>query len=305
MKIAISLVILLIALAFPTLFAAQVTTAFNFQGRLNDGSSPANGQYDLQFKLFDAVVGGSQIGSTLNRPNLTLVNGVFSTTLDFGSAAFAGGDRFLEIGVRPFNSPNAYVVLGARQQIMSVPFAVRSATATHADNATNSVTAQNALSLGGQPASSYARLNFSNPGFLSIEGSLSAANVSASQDLFVSRNLSLNGDTRQVAASHGFVKAMIAITASGAIARCYNGSSGSSTVPCDFAVQRIQTGRYFVDFPFSVSNRFWIVTSDDSTGSFGVHSSSVQPDGISPNRLQIRRFFDGSVTDLPFHVFVF
>lgn len=29
------------------------TTAFNFQGRLNDGANPANGRYDLQFKLFD------------------------------------------------------------------------------------------------------------------------------------------------------------------------------------------------------------------------------------------------------------
>lgn len=122
---------ILLSLFFLTATFAQ-TTAFNFQGRLNDGSTAANGSYDLQFKLFDAIVGGNQVGSTVDRPNLQVINGVFSTTLDFGAAAFGGGDRFLEILVRPFNSPNPYVILGARQQILSVPMAIRAVNATNA-----------------------------------------------------------------------------------------------------------------------------------------------------------------------------
>ncbi len=31
--------------------AAAQGNAFSFQGRLNDGSNPANGSYDLQFRL--------------------------------------------------------------------------------------------------------------------------------------------------------------------------------------------------------------------------------------------------------------
>jgi hypothetical protein len=39
------------------IFAAAVgaqTTAFNYQGKLNDGGVAANGNYEMQFKLFDA-----------------------------------------------------------------------------------------------------------------------------------------------------------------------------------------------------------------------------------------------------------
>ena len=45
-KILILLTLLLFG-AFPV--EAQ-TTAFNYQGKLNDGGNPANGAYDLQFK---------------------------------------------------------------------------------------------------------------------------------------------------------------------------------------------------------------------------------------------------------------
>ena len=29
-------------------------TAFNYQGRLTDGASPANGEYDFRFRLYDS-----------------------------------------------------------------------------------------------------------------------------------------------------------------------------------------------------------------------------------------------------------
>ena len=54
---------MLAALTAGTAFAQG--TGFNFQGRLNDGANPANGQYDLQFRLFNAVQGGTQIGLIL------------------------------------------------------------------------------------------------------------------------------------------------------------------------------------------------------------------------------------------------
>lgn len=55
------------------------TTAFNFQGRLNDGSNPANGRYDLEFRLYDAATGGTQSGATISKSGVLLINGVFST----------------------------------------------------------------------------------------------------------------------------------------------------------------------------------------------------------------------------------
>ena len=51
--------ILVLVLLIPLTALAQ-GTGFNFQGRLNDGTSPANGRYDMGFRLYDAIVGGNQ-----------------------------------------------------------------------------------------------------------------------------------------------------------------------------------------------------------------------------------------------------
>jgi hypothetical protein len=111
------------------------TTAFTYQGKLNDGANPANGTYDMQFKLFDtAIVGtGVQQGSTITNGSVTVSSGVFSVQLPFGSEPFSGPPRFLEIGVRPSGSPNAYTVLGPRSLIMSAPYAMRSLSTSVAD----------------------------------------------------------------------------------------------------------------------------------------------------------------------------
>ena len=78
-----------------------VGSAFTYQGRLTDGGAPASGVYDLEFQLFDASAGGSQIGSTQLKDDVSVAEGFFTVTLDFGAAAFAGNARWLSIGVRP------------------------------------------------------------------------------------------------------------------------------------------------------------------------------------------------------------
>ena len=35
---------------------------FTYQGQLNDAGEPANGEYDLVFRLFDAETDGTQLG---------------------------------------------------------------------------------------------------------------------------------------------------------------------------------------------------------------------------------------------------
>jgi DNA-binding beta-propeller fold protein YncE len=125
------------------------TSAFTYQGKLASSGAPANGDYQFEFKLFDGPGAASnQIGATQTAV-ATVQNGAFSTRLDFGSGAFATGpDRWLEIGVRPNGSAAPYTVLTPRQQINSVPFAVRSLRAVDSDNATN-VTGVVALANGG------------------------------------------------------------------------------------------------------------------------------------------------------------
>lgn len=124
------------------------TTAFSYQGSLKDGANPANGAYQMQFKLFDSVSGGTQVGPTLSDVAIAATNGVFSTELDFGSNALSGANRWLEIAVRR-NSGESYVTLSPREQIASAPYSVRTLSAATADVAVN---AQN---LGGIPANQF------------------------------------------------------------------------------------------------------------------------------------------------------
>jgi hypothetical protein len=119
--------------------AAAQTTAFTYQGKLTNSGNLANGNYDLQFKLFDAVtVGtGTQQGSTVTVSNVSVTSGIFTMALDFGvcSSCFNGAARFLEIAVKPTSS-STFTTLAPRQPITSTPYAFKSqnaATATTAD----------------------------------------------------------------------------------------------------------------------------------------------------------------------------
>lgn len=125
MKRAIAGFALLLSCAFA---AAAQTTAFNYQGSLNSGGTPANGNHDFEFALFDSLAGGTQLGSTLTRSNVAVSTGVFSVSLDFGSQ-FPGATRFLEIRVRP-SGGGAFTPLAPRQPFTSSPYSIRSLNAT-------------------------------------------------------------------------------------------------------------------------------------------------------------------------------
>jgi len=125
---------------------AQTTlgTAFTYQGALSDAGRPANGLYDFQFGLFDAASAGAQIGVTITKSGVSVVNGIISTTLDFGSV-FTGSDRLLEIAVRPGGSAGTYTTMTPRQPLTASPYALYTLTARDAER------------LGGLAASAYSR----------------------------------------------------------------------------------------------------------------------------------------------------
>jgi len=121
-----------------TLFAQG--TAFTYQGRLNDGVSPANGSYDLRFALFDAASAGTQQGNYVTNSATSVSNGLFTVALDFGNQ-FPGAGRWLEIGVQT-NGGGTFTTLNPRQPLTSTPYAVQSANAATAASA-SSVSAAN------------------------------------------------------------------------------------------------------------------------------------------------------------------
>ena len=130
-------------------------TSFTYQGHLNNGNSAANGNYDFEFRNFDALSGGNQFGSTVVLLNVPVTNGVFSVQLDFGNN-FPGAPRYLGIALRQAGSGTDYTILSPRQQITSTPYAVKSLNATTADTAD---TATNAAQLGGLSPSQYVQTN--------------------------------------------------------------------------------------------------------------------------------------------------
>jgi hypothetical protein len=115
--------------------ASAQTTEFTYQGSLNNGASPANGNYDIEIDVFDAVIGGNYF-NTITASNVPVVNGIFSVKLDLGSNIFPGAARFLQVKVRQ-SGDTAWTVLNPRQQVTSAPYAVQSLKAATAANAAN------------------------------------------------------------------------------------------------------------------------------------------------------------------------
>lgn len=75
-------------------------TAFAYQGRLTDSGVSANGLFDFQFYVRDALVGGDPVGATNTLTAVAVSNGFFSVTLDFGGQVFDGSARWIEVAVR-------------------------------------------------------------------------------------------------------------------------------------------------------------------------------------------------------------
>jgi hypothetical protein len=105
-----------------------VGTAFTFQGRLSDGGVPANGTYDLEFRLYDALTDGGQVGSTVTQGDVTVTGGLFTVQLDFGNV-FNGTALYLEIAVRAGDSEAEYTTLTPRQPLTATPYALYSSSA--------------------------------------------------------------------------------------------------------------------------------------------------------------------------------
>ncbi|MEO7795339.1 MAG: hypothetical protein ABIV06_11260 [Thermoanaerobaculia bacterium] len=87
-------------------------TGFNYQGRLQQAGSAAEGRFDFSFELYDAARGGRSFGR-IDRLDIVVRAGGFVAELDFGRAVFSGDKAWLEIQVRPAGE-GAFTVLEPR-----------------------------------------------------------------------------------------------------------------------------------------------------------------------------------------------
>jgi len=124
----IATLLTLLASGSSLITAAPLGTAFTYQGKLTDGGAPANGSYDLRFILYDADVGGNQVGPILTNAAVPVSGGLFAVPLDFGGGVFTRDARCLEISVRT-NGVGAFATLSPRQPLAPAPYALHASTA--------------------------------------------------------------------------------------------------------------------------------------------------------------------------------
>jgi hypothetical protein len=98
-------------------------TAFTYQGMLKKAGTPLTASADLLFSLWDAVTGGSQIGPTLGVTGVAVQSGLFTANLDFGTLAFNGSARWLQVAVRSPSGNGVYVTVTPRQPLNAAPYA--------------------------------------------------------------------------------------------------------------------------------------------------------------------------------------
>jgi len=117
--------------ALGTAPSAALGTGFTYQGQLKKDGNPINGNCDFQFSLWDAAgsgsppTGGNQIGSMQTKMGISVNNGLFTIPdLDFGSGAFTGDARWLQIAVRCPAGSGSYTTLSPRQLLTPAPYAL-------------------------------------------------------------------------------------------------------------------------------------------------------------------------------------
>ncbi len=119
----------LLTFALTFVLAAMATAqtplgnSFTYQFRLDSSGIPVNDVADFEFSLWDAETGGTQIGRTVLAGG-DVVDGLFTTELNFGPDVFNGEARWLEVSVQ---SPpgSAFVTLTPRQPVTATPYALQ------------------------------------------------------------------------------------------------------------------------------------------------------------------------------------
>ncbi len=283
----------------PIQFAA-IGSGFNYQGELLDAGTAVNGNFDFAFGLYDALIGGTQIGSNVIKGNRPVANGIFSIEdIDFGNAAYTGDALWLSVTVRETGNPGSETTLSPRQKIHAVPYAVQAefgatpwiesgTTVSYNGSAELTGTAQvstssnGGLSVGNTAGSHMTidgddiqrRINGSNdPGtmYLNFYG----GDVRLSK---AGNNTVVNGGLKQSIDQSGVMKYMVAANCgSQSITNSYNGVS-SAAITVGNGVTFPSTCR--IKFPTVITNRYFQVTAIKTTNTTGQGASCQVLTGV-------------------------
>jgi hypothetical protein len=116
------ILLFLAAIGAGGLSAAPLGTAFSYQGKLAEGGVPAHGLYEMRFAVYDAPANGNAVGNVVTN-TITVNNGLFTASLDFGLGVFTGNARWVEVGVRTNGAATVFTALLPRQPLTPSPYA--------------------------------------------------------------------------------------------------------------------------------------------------------------------------------------
>lgn len=102
---------------------ANAGTAFTYQGQVKRNSALVNGICNFNFGLWDASTVGNQVGVTQTVSSVSVTNGLFATPINFGSDAFTGDARWLQIQVQ-CTGDGSYTTLNPREALTPAPIAL-------------------------------------------------------------------------------------------------------------------------------------------------------------------------------------
>lgn len=300
----------------PQQTAAAVSTQITYQGVLEDDGQPADGLFDMRFRLFDADAAGAQLGEYI-ASDVSVQDGQFTALLDFGPDVFAGQALWLEIAVQPPDDPG-FETLSPRQPVTPAPVALTLPNVS-TDPANGYVTIGDGNRLsnfehfginaeydgwvgmyitgGGSAARPYYGYATDDEG--SFDYAWTEYNGSAGEwQLYIqeAKILTVNGDGdvhasgdfSQPAAADGLVKAAAYVECwpNPSFVQVYN-SFNTVTGGAVTAATGPDLGQCYVDFGFDLSNRFYNATAVQTAGFRGV---TCDVDTDNTNRLHCTRW---------------
>lgn len=114
--------------------ATPLGRGFTYQGQLDQSGVPVDGAVTLRFSLWDAAgsgdppTGGTMIGAVQTVSNVLVSGGVFAVVLngsnEFGTQAFNGEARWLQVEICADTTCAATTVLGPRQALTGAPYSL-------------------------------------------------------------------------------------------------------------------------------------------------------------------------------------
>jgi hypothetical protein len=186
-KVNCFIVAMLIAANGPISTAFAQENAFTYQGQLLENGSPANGDYNMTFTLFNSTnTNAAAIAGPLTNDAITVANGLFTTLINFAPEALSTESAWLQIGVATNGATN-FITLAPRQALTPTPYALFSQSSSNVTgpvsvsqltgSVSNSQLAEASITLvpgpglsGGGAVSLGASTTLSNTGVLSITG---------------------------------------------------------------------------------------------------------------------------------------